>query len=461
MNIFTKLLATAWLLGAGAAIAAPDPVVELAPTGTVADNEPTYEWEAVAGATHYGLWVRTQSGDPVIRNKWYSASAASCSTAAICRLTPPFPLQNGTYRWWIRAINASSSPSQKGPWTKPGIFFTVDSGEPSVPSRVVLTGIDSGSPGASTPVLLNDNTPVFKWAAQSGVDDYLIKYHDEDGNPTSSIWISAANANCSSGSGTCSYSFPGNFKPGEYRWWMKARNSTGTGLWTIGVFRFSVEVKIMPLGDSITEGVFGEKSYRKPLIDDFDLTGCHYQMVGSRTENDTPTGFESPHEGYSGHRVDYFVEGNASEGNPGINAIMSAQNPDVVLVHLGSNDLNNSQPVTGAYKANGSGGTISELQELAAKIFAANPDAEIFVANVIPWFGNSSNSDISSDIDDLGDAIELWINSAGNSQLHLVDVRSGYTASDMTTDLIHPNASGDARIADAFLSELAASDFCD
>ncbi len=219
--------------------------------------------------------------------------------------------------------------------------------------------------------------------------------------------------------------------------------------------------RIMALGDSITEGVFGAQSYRKPLVDSLNNLACDYQMVGTREENLTPTDFISPHEGYSGHRVDFFVEGSVNAGNPGIDSIMADHMPDIILVHLGSNDMRLAQPVNAPYLANGLGGTIEELDALVTKIWNANAEAEVYIANVIPWYGTSSaNANVTGDIQSLSTAIGTWVVNENDTRLHLVDVNSEYQSSYMQSDLIHPNASGDLFIANTFLTELNANGVC-
>lgn len=144
----------------------------------------------------------------------------------------------------------------------------------------------------------------------------------------------------------------------------------------------SNKLRIMAVGDSITEGVLGQKSYRNELLPPAVATECNFEMIGSKLNNETPTGFESPHEGYSGHPANRFIPGQTSGANPGID-VMMAQSPDAVLLHLGSNDMRLAQSVSG---------TVSEIDQIVARIWANNSAAEVFVANVIPWYGTSSNN---------------------------------------------------------------------
>ena len=140
-------------------------------------------------------------------------------------------------------------------------------------------------------------------------------------------------------------------------------------------------IKVMAVGDSITEGVLGQKSYRNELVPLLTQSECSFEMVGSKLNNETSTSFRSPHEGYSGHPADRFINGHANSGNPGIGVMMSSQSPDTVLIHLGSNDMRLGQGVSQ---------TVNEIDQIVTRIWNNNPQAEVFVANVIPWFGTSA-----------------------------------------------------------------------
>jgi len=220
------------------------------------------------------------------------------------------------------------------------------------------------------------------------------------------------------------------------------------------------QVKILAVGDSITAGFTfnpplgdgqGTASYRQEFENLLDQSGCSYQMVGSRTRNDpeNPFVFGGRHEGYSGHRADHFLTGNGA--NQGIDAIMQAESPDVVLLHLGSNDMNSNQ--TGF-------STVADIEEIISRILNANGNAKILVANVIPWFGASTNPNITAAISVLGSQITNSINAMGNPNVILADVRSGFPQSYMQQDGIHPNSDGEAHIADAFVTALDTTDIC-
>ena len=122
--------------------------------------------------------------------------------------------------------------------------------------------------------------------------------------------------------------------------------------------------------------------------------------------------------------------------------------PDVVLLHLGTNDSRRGQNVNQ---------TVAELDQIIATILLHNESATVLLANVIPWYRDEATQIA---VDTLGDRIEEYAAQLDNPQVHLVDVRSGYSVNLMIDDLVHPNADGDAHIADAFFSVFDDAGLC-
>ena len=75
--------------------------------GFFASATPTFEWRVVDGADTYVLHVEDDAGNVVIRED-------SLTTTTHIVVTP---LDAGTYRYWVRAIN--SAESIIGPWSYP------------------------------------------------------------------------------------------------------------------------------------------------------------------------------------------------------------------------------------------------------------------------------------------------------------------------------------------------------
>jgi hypothetical protein len=99
---------SSWSEPATFTIALPRPSAPnlIAPTGTLDTGRPTFTWDAVDHAAHYDLWVRnlTTGQDQVIREE----------TLLNTSFTPATSLLDGSYRWWIRAVNEAGVP---GPWS--------------------------------------------------------------------------------------------------------------------------------------------------------------------------------------------------------------------------------------------------------------------------------------------------------------------------------------------------------
>ena len=270
-----------------------------------------------------------------------------------------------------------------------------------------------------------------------------------------------ANLGGSGNSVTWSYNINPNLQPGNYAVVAIAFDVQGNVQSPFTRQSFTIQaapqpLRIMAVGDSITEGR-RSTSYRQQFVNLMNNSSCNYEMVGSLQENFPATGFESNHEGYSAHTTDHFLTGNNSGrlNNPGISVMMATHTPDVVMVHLGSNDIF-QEPNDGNSVAN----TIADLDTLISLILNANPNATVLLANVIPWYNLNDSTNISARITQLSGAIVAYLQANNRPNVRFVNVTAGYTPALMQTDLIHPNAAGDAHIANAFFNALDNSGRC-
>ena len=111
--------------------------------------------------------------------------------------------------------------------------------------------------------------------------------------------------------------------------------------------------RIMPLGDSITQGVtdrttdpnrIGNGGYRVVLSKKFASNGLQADFVGTRsngTLKGDPAFTDIEHEGHPGQTIEYLTS-NATDG--GIASYVSVTHPDVVLLMAGTNDLGQKEP---------------------------------------------------------------------------------------------------------------------
>lgn len=126
------------------------------------------------------------------------------------------------------------------------------------------------------------------------------------------------------------------------------------------------ELRVMPLGASSTEGVgsVGTAGYRLPLWQRLAADGIRVDYVGSRASGPSALP-DHEHEGRSGITAARMV---SSAGG-----WVLAADPDVVLLHAGTNDL-----IAGA-----SGRTVARrLDALLTRIFVAAPDTHVVMAGV-------------------------------------------------------------------------------
>ena len=226
------------------------------------------------------------------------------------------------------------------------------------------------------------------------------------------------------------------------------------------------DTRILPLGDSITHGVGGQCSYRKPLSQTLNNTpGCSVEFVGPRS---TPVGnpaacrpTNTNHAGKAGRRADEANKLGENSGLPFVTELMNDYTPDVVLLHLGTNDLFQGQQLGDASVPE----TLADLDAVLDNIFATNPSTQVMLANVIPWNGAStsdpavSSNPLKDRFVQLGTGISQI--AAARDQVSLVDVQSGFDPARLTFDAIHPNEAGDTFIADRFASALTASGLCE
>lgn len=222
---------------------------------------------------------------------------------------------------------------------------------------------------------------------------------------------------------------------------------------TISAKSYSDSLRIWCLGDSITKGnseaAIPRASYRKELFSLLNESDLNYDFVGTRNNGDAayPSWTDQDHDGWGSHTSGNILNGDYAgsidDPFPGIASVVDSVNPDVVLLHIGTNDY--STPVATS---------MNNIEGIITAVRNNNSNAIFFVANMVP-IGKSQFQDannalaaaITSDIESL---------SNDNSPVHLVDMRDGYNMT-WFTDLVHPDADGEAFIAQQFADAITAN----
>lgn len=196
-------------------------------------------------------------------------------------------------------------------------------------------------------------------------------------------------------------------------------------------------VRIMPLGDSITQADRNHNSYRRPLWLELRAAGYDVNFVGSTRSNylgNAPKAdFDQDHEGHWGWQVDEVLTQ--------IDRWSQAAKPDIVLIHLGTNDILRGQSFES---------TIAELKELIQRLRQQNPRLKILLAQLIPSSGSEA---LTQQFNQQVAALARSTNSQ-SSPIILVDQFSGFDAKQDTYDGLHPNESGEQKMANRWFQAL-------
>jgi hypothetical protein len=191
-------------------------------------------------------------------------------------------------------------------------------------------------------------------------------------------------------------------------------------------------VRLMPLGDSITRGLicpapgFIPGGYRTRLYHRLANELFPVEFVGSANDNPDPGNLPSPaHEGHGGWRID--------EIEAGIGAWLEAAQPDIILLHIGTNDMAQNYDVDDA------------PHRLAGLL--AGMRTRVFVAQII----GSTDDAVRERIERYNAAIP---DVAARHRATVVDMFHAVPLSDFA-DPYHPNAAGYGKIADTWFAAIA------
>ncbi|MFB7495940.1 SGNH/GDSL hydrolase family protein [Streptomyces sp. NPDC056161] len=192
-------------------------------------------------------------------------------------------------------------------------------------------------------------------------------------------------------------------------------------------------VRVMPLGDSITDGFTPYPGgYRVRLWQLLAAGGYTVDFVGSMTNGPAELG-DHDHEGHSGWRIDQL--------DANIDTWLAQSDPRTVLLLIGTNDLNQNYDI-----ANAPG----RLSGLIDHIRTAKPRSELFVATVPP----QSNATLESRVRAYNAQLPSVVSSKG-PRVHLVKMYDALTTADLA-DGIHPTKAGYDKMAAVWYAALRA-----
>jgi len=206
----------------------------------------------------------------------------------------------------------------------------------------------------------------------------------------------------------------------------------------------SAACRIMPLGDSITQGVgevaFGDDApmvgYRQFLRQNLLSSGYAVDFVGSQSGGYAISGFDWNHEGHGGW-TSGMVANNIYQwlmNNPA----------DIILLHIGTNDIGYYNTQTIVNNVNNILNIIDSYES------TYNREVTVILAEIINRTQYSSlTTSFNSHLRDL-----VADRQAAGDLIILVDMENALVYPDDLYDLLHPNSSGYAKMADVWLGGL-------
>ena len=197
-------------------------------------------------------------------------------------------------------------------------------------------------------------------------------------------------------------------------------------------------VRILPLGDSITQADKSHNSYRRPLWHMLKESGYDIDFVGSLTKNHLGgppnPDFDLNHEGHWGWRADEIIKGRFFRGR--LSKWLKKYTPDIVLMHLGTNDVLQGKSISS---------TLDELQLIIDILRVENPNVTILIAKLIPLYDPAGNILINRLNEEIPRLVS--VKDSPESRVLAVDHNSNFDAKEDTYDGAHPNPVGEMKMA--------------
>ncbi len=195
-------------------------------------------------------------------------------------------------------------------------------------------------------------------------------------------------------------------------------------------------IRIMPLGNSITQADSDHPGYRYVLWKLLTEGGYNFNFVGSLKANNggrNPVqSFDTDHEGHWGWRADQILNGYQGAGK--LVDFVKMNNPDIVLMHLGSNDIFRGESIQEIE---------ADLTSIINTLISYNKDVIILIAQIIPV----TNDQINMRIALLNKKIVQIKLNHSDKNIVVVNQFEGFNPHTDTYDGIHPNAAGEEKMA--------------
>jgi len=256
-----------------------------------------------------------------------------------------------------------------------------------------------------------------------------------------------------------------------------------TAVAVLGVRADNPLIRIMPLGDSITWGydqsdpvtypgvTQTQGGYRVKLYDKLVAAGYNVAFCGSQTGNnpsDAPAAAQR-HEGYCGYTISrtFYAAYDPTSQYGGVLeqipvSFKTAENPHVILLHLGSNvgSMGNVAAISAGLGMNGAETLtrygLRDLSRLLDALSEKQPGAEIIVTTLLDRDHLRNGTDTAQPgVVAFNAGLPALVDEhvAKGQKVHLFDMNPLVPLADMP-DGVHPNETGYAKMADGWFTAI-------
>lgn len=200
-------------------------------------------------------------------------------------------------------------------------------------------------------------------------------------------------------------------------------------------------LRVLLTGDSITQGFHGDYTWRYRLYKEFVRQGVAVDFVGSRNLPIVKAGYLSAHYIDPNFDRDHFAQGGSSLGSHRnwIAAEVRAQQPDVIVLGAGINDLRNSSTPE----------RVDEyLQDWINAARSEKPNVRLVISPVLDAIDPAREwlADRAHQYNELAEATVAEM-STEESPITMADTTNGWSVTAHTAENLHPNPTGETLIA--------------
>lgn len=197
-------------------------------------------------------------------------------------------------------------------------------------------------------------------------------------------------------------------------------------------------LRILALGDSITQGYPINGGYRLKLVKNLTAGGYRATMVGSRRDNSDDMG-DTFHEGWPGWSID-------SLKNDAAERALTTYQPDIILLMIGTNCFVNDRNIFNQVTVDKA---LVAYDELMAKILLLAPKCRVIVASIIPIKDSTMPAAFNA-------ALKTRITALGAQHRPVTWCDMSSITVGQLADPFHPNAQGYAAMGDIWYKAIQA-----